>query len=120
MGISLTTTIDCIVFLIQLLDKFISLLYCVHKFLDIHLNGKFAVCVESAEEIFAEEPAVPWVHSSAFLLLDDAEVELIAITTFQEERARNLVVTFWWALNEDLFLSCLYVAQIHELRVIKF
>ena len=95
MGFSLTTTIDCIVFLIQLLDKFISLLYCVHKFLDIHLNGKFAVCVESAEEIFAKEPAVPGVDGCTFLLLDDAEVELIAITTFQEERARNLVVTFW-------------------------
>ena len=74
---------------------YIPLFHRCHELINIHLKRQSTEILKGIKEVFAKEPSIPGVHSRAFLLLHSAEVELIAISTFEEERARNVLVTIW-------------------------
>ena len=97
----LSQTISFLVkLLFELLVKFLEfsqlllrLLHVLHELVETHLKGHFTVIVECLEKVFAKEPAIPRVHSRAFFMLHSAEVEFIAISTFEEESTWNFKVT---------------------------
>jgi hypothetical protein len=78
--------------LLELSLQHITLFHFGHELINIHFKRQFTVFLERIDKVLAKEPAIPRVYGCAFFLIYDAEVELIAISTFQEERASVRVV----------------------------
>ena len=65
-------------------------------------------------------PTIPGVDSGVLITFYGAEVELVSIAAFQEERARkSFIWCIRWAMDEDLSVSCLDIPDKYGLGFVK-
>ena len=67
----------------------VSLLHRLHKILETHAKRQSAILDKRFKEVITEVPSIPGVDSGVLVTFYGAEVELVSIAAFQEERARK-------------------------------
>ena len=104
-------------FFFGIINQLINQLHLIHLLFDFHLKRKSTISIENFKKVFAKIPDIPKVDSCTLFMLNRAKMEVISVAIFLKESTGDSFMAIWRSLNEDLFSSCLDIAEIDELSL---